>query len=101
MRRTLLFLRWQILSLTLFAFPLQSIGPGAERERATLVMLIAEDEYETATTLPAFAAEHLSRDFRVVTVQGSVATGAPTFVSLAEVERADVLLISMRRRPLP
>lgn len=66
-----------------------------------LVMLVAEDEYETATTLPAFAADYLARDFRVVTVRGSVAAGTTTFASLAEVEEADVLLISVRRRPLP
>src|SRR5687768_8018744 len=94
-------LRCLILALALLTLPLLSIGVGAERERATLVMLIAEDEYETATTLPAFAAEHLARDFRVVAVQGSVTAGAPTFTSLGEVERADVLLISVRRRPLP
>lgn len=73
----------------------------SESARPKLVMLIAENEYETATTLPAFAAEHLATDFRVVAVQGSSAAGAITFESMAEVRDADVLLVSVRRRPLP
>lgn len=64
-------------------------------------MLIAENEYETATTLPAFAADQLSNYFRVVAVQGSSAPGANTFQSVTEVEDADVLLVSVRRSPLP
>ncbi len=73
----------------------------SESARPKLVMLIAENEYETATTLPAFAAEHLATDFRVVAVQGSSAAGAITFESMAAVRDADVLLVSVRRRPLP
>ena len=93
-------------SFLLACFGLSTLGTAsfaAQPEPALkkLVMLIAEDEYETATTLPAFAADYLARDFRVVTVRGSVAAGATTFASLAEVEQADVLLISVRRRPLP
>lgn len=90
----------------LVCFSLTSPGAASfaaqpEPARKKLVLLIAEDEYETATTLPAFAAEYLAQDFQVVTVQGTVAAGQQTFASLAEVEQADVVLISVRRRPLP
>jgi type 1 glutamine amidotransferase len=69
--------------------------------RKKLVMLIAEHEYETATTLPEFAAKHLARDFRVVTVTGSLAPGQNAFDNLKEIADADVLLVSVRRRTPP
>lgn len=68
--------------------------------RPHLVMLIAEDEYETEKTLPKFAAEYLGRDFRVTTVFGSdhERHSLPGIEAVAE---ADVLLVSIRRRVLP
>ena len=82
-------------------WPVANAQAQADPVRPKLVMLIAENEYETATTLPAFAAEHLAKDYRVVAVQGSSAAGPVTFESVAEVADADVLLVSVRRRPLP
>jgi type 1 glutamine amidotransferase len=69
--------------------------------RKKLVMLIAEPEYETARTLPAFAAEFLQKDFRVVVVEGSMAPGAVAFDGIDELADADVLLVSVRRRTPP
>jgi type 1 glutamine amidotransferase len=69
--------------------------------RKKLVMLIAEHEYETATTLPEFAAAHLAKDFRVVAVTGSTAPGENAFERIAEIADADVLLVSVRRRTPP
>ena len=42
-----------------------------EDRRPHLVMVMAEDEYETHSTLPAFALQHLGRHFRVTTVFGN------------------------------
>ena len=91
------FLRFLVmLGLTLA----QTAGVAADG-RKKLVMLIAEPEYETAQTLPAFAAAHLARDFRVVVVSGSMSPGATAFDGLAELADADVLLVSVRRRTPP
>jgi type 1 glutamine amidotransferase len=73
----------------------------AADQRKTLVMLVAEHEYETAKTLPEFAAKHLAKDFRVVTITGSLAPGVTAFDSVNEIAEADVLLVSVRRRPPP
>jgi len=74
---------------------------GAADARKKLVMLIAEPEYETARTLPEFAAAHLAKDFRVVLVTGSTAAGENGFQGINEVADADVLLVSVRRRTPP
>jgi type 1 glutamine amidotransferase len=66
--------------------------------RKKLVMLIAEQEYETAKTLPEFA-KQLAKDFRVVVVSGSTAAGESSFDRINEIADADVLLVSVRRRP--
>ena len=66
-----------------------------------LVMLIAEAEYSTAETLPAFAANHLEKDFCVVILIGSLEPGANGFDRIEEVASADLLLVSVRRRLLP
>jgi nicotinamidase-related amidase/type 1 glutamine amidotransferase len=81
----------------------QLIGGPAFRfhndTRPHLVMLVGEDEYNTAATLPAFATEHLNRDFRVSTVFASE-TNPHDFPGLDVLDDADVLLISVRRRGL-
>jgi len=94
-------------SLLLACVTLASLAPAvtalaqAEPAKKKLVMLIAEDEYQTARTLPAFAAEHLQKDFEVVVLEGAGGLDNTTFDRLSELDRADVLLISVRRRPLP
>src|SRR5690606_16806797 len=72
----------------------------ADDRRLRLVMLIAEDEYQTETTLPAFAAKHLSQNFSVSTCFGS-GTQPEEIVDIQQVAAADALLVSVRRRPLP
>lgn len=69
--------------------------------RKKVVMLIAEGEYETAKTLPEFAASFLQKEFRVVVVGGSTAPGQNAFDGIDEVASADVLLVSSRRRTPP
>lgn len=69
-------------------------------KRPHLVVVSAEDEYKTETTLPAFTAKNLGGDFRVSHVFGSAKerNDLPGHEVVAE---ADVLLVSVRRRPLP
>jgi sugar lactone lactonase YvrE/nicotinamidase-related amidase/type 1 glutamine amidotransferase len=71
-----------------------------EDRRPHLVIVMAENEYHTSTTLPRFAADHLGRDFRVTTVFGSdnQRNSIPGFEVIDE---ADAVLISIRRRVLP
>lgn len=66
--------------------------------RPTLAMIIAEDEYETETTLPAFAQQHLGQ-YRVLAVYGSDKQRA-TVPGIEQIAGADALLVSVRRRPL-
>jgi type 1 glutamine amidotransferase len=64
-------------------------------------MLVSESEYQTAKTLPVFAARHLEKDFRVVIVTGAGSTSDHSFERMAEIVSADVLLVSVRRRTPP
>lgn len=72
------------------------VGDG----RKHLVMMIGEKEYKTIETLPDFAKQQLSEQFRV-----TFATPDPDdpnrFLGLGALESADVLLVSVRRRALP
>ena len=68
--------------------------------RPHVAVLVAEDEYRTEQTLPEFAARHLQRDFRVTFIFGSD-TQRNDIPGIAAIDQADVLLVSVRRRPLP
>jgi type 1 glutamine amidotransferase len=87
-------LRLPLVLLTLLAV---ASAVSAADTRKKIVMLIAEPEYDTAKTLPEFAAKHL-KDFRVVVVSG---TGENSFDQINEIASADVLLVSVRRRYPP
>lgn len=87
--------------LTVLGLAVATTAALAADARKKLVMLIAEHEYETAQTLPEFAAKHLAREFRVVTVTGSLAPGEVAFDKVNEIADADVLLVSVRRRTPP
>ncbi len=78
-----------------------SFAAQSEPARKKLVLLIAENESETSRTLPAFAAAQLGADFQVVTVEGAGGPDDTTFDRIGELDAADVLLISVHRRPLP
>ena len=91
----------RLFQLTLLATALFSIAASAADARKKLVMLIAEPEYDTAISLPEFAAKHLTKDFRVVTVSGSAAAEQTAFDQIQEIADADILLISVRRRTPP
>ncbi len=68
--------------------------------RPRLAILIAEDEYKTESTLPKFAAQHLAQSFSTRVIYGSD-TDRSHIPSLEQIDDADALLISVRRRPLP
>jgi len=68
--------------------------------RPTVAVLLGEEEYQTATTLPKFAAEELGKDYRVLLVFLDEKSKA-SFPGLDAIRNADVLFISSRRRPLP
>jgi type 1 glutamine amidotransferase/nicotinamidase-related amidase len=67
--------------------------------RPLLVMLLAEDEYETEHTLPKFAADFLGHHFRVAVVY-SDEENPNKLPGLEVLNSADVALVSVRRRPL-
>ena len=67
--------------------------------RATVLVAVAEPEYKTEIGLTEFARKRLWRDHRVVMVYGrnEGAGDLPGFQRLSE---ADLLLLSIRRRPI-
>lgn len=73
----------------------------ARDPRKKIVMLVSEPEYDTAKSLPGFAAQFLEKDFRVVIVSGPTPAGDNTFDRMSEVAEADLLFISVRRRTPP
>lgn len=69
--------------------------------RPHVVVVMAEDEYETDRTLPEFAGAYLGKDFRVSYCFGSQ-TDRHDIPGLDEaLATADVVLLSVRRRALP
>lgn len=87
-----------ILAALCLAFA-HAAGAAADA-RKKLVMLISEPEYETARTLPEFARQHLAKNYRVVTIAGST-TAENSFDQIKELDGADILLVSVRRRTPP
>ncbi len=71
----------------------------AEDHRPRSLIVIAEPEYHTDRTLPKFALEELGKDFRVSFVFGSKGD-AGDLPGLEAIQDADVLVVSVRRRPL-
>ncbi|MCC7418983.1 MAG: ThuA domain-containing protein [Planctomycetaceae bacterium] len=72
----------------------------AHDTRPRLAILSAEDEYKTEETLPPFAAKYLGKDFSVQFIFGSE-TERSDIPGIDAINNADVLLVSVRRRPLP
>jgi nicotinamidase-related amidase/type 1 glutamine amidotransferase len=68
-------------------------------KRPHVVLILAEDEYDTALTLPEFAAKHLGKEFRVSCVFGS--DKDRDLPGLDVLNEADLALVSVRRRALP
>ncbi len=69
-------------------------------DRPHIAFVIAEDEYETQETLPAFARDHLGGHFRTSFIFGSD-TRRNDIPGLEALDDADILFLSVRRRALP
>lgn len=103
------------LALTLLTPTLGYSGPDlteseaqSERDAATplpqtphVVFVIGEELYETRTTLPRFAREVLEPSGYETTVVRADPKGGHEFPGIEEVEEADLLVLSVRRRALP
>ena len=80
------------------------LGGGTFRfkndKRPNLLIIMAEQEYKTNQTLPAFAAKHLGQLFKVDYVHASEKerNDLPGIEAISE---ADIILVSVRRRLLP
>jgi len=76
------------------------LDPYSEDRRPHIAFAIAEQEYDTKTTLPAFAKEHLAGAYRCTFVHANPRdrNDVPGLEALYD---ADLLVLSMRRRALP
>jgi nicotinamidase-related amidase/type 1 glutamine amidotransferase len=68
--------------------------------RPHVVLVMAEDEYRTERTLPAFALQHLGKSFRVSHVYANE-KDRNDLPGLEVLDEADLAVISVRRRVLP
>ncbi|MCG8653606.1 MAG: ThuA domain-containing protein [Pirellulales bacterium] len=90
----------RFLLLTLISLGLAAPLIAADPPKPHVVMLIAEREYQTDQTLPAFAKQYLERDYRTTFVRAD-AKDRHSLDGIEAVEQADVLVVSVRRRTLP
>ena len=72
--------------------------PGDKRKH--LVIVMAEDEYDTATTLPPFALSQFGAHFKITCVYAS-AEDRNDIPGIEALEDADLAIWSIRRRTLP
>jgi type 1 glutamine amidotransferase len=68
--------------------------------RPAVAMVIADDEYRTEATLPRFASEHLTRDYRVGYILSPEGL-RDELPGVGELADADLMVVSARRRVLP
>jgi type 1 glutamine amidotransferase len=82
---------------------MRAAGVGADDKRLHIVFVVAEQEYDTGETLPAFAKKHLYNDFRCTFCLAKGDRGAKRndVAGLEALYDADLLVLSMRRRALP
>jgi len=79
------------------------MDPFAYDKRPHVVFVIAEQEYRSDKTLPAFAKAHLEKGFRCTFLYASAneGEGRNDVPGLEALYDADLLVLSMRRRALP
>jgi len=70
-------------------------------KRPRLAIIMAEQEYKTNETLPKFAVKHLGKSFSLELVHADPKDRNNIPGLVQAVEKADILLISIRRRVLP
>lgn len=86
-----------LLALVLFT----AIFTAVPAEAATVVFLIGEREYDTRETLPRWAADWLEPAGHDCIFVHALADDRDRFPGASLVDRADLLVISVRRRALP
>jgi nicotinamidase-related amidase len=76
---------------------------GTREGRPHLVFVVADDEYRTEETLPAFARKYLEKSYRCTfcLAAGNDPTNRNRIPGLEALADADLLVLSMRRRALP
>jgi type 1 glutamine amidotransferase len=72
----------------------------ADDARPHVVMLIAEDEYQTEQTLPEFAHRYLEPNYRVTVLRGD-ARERHRIPGMEAIDTANLVVVSVRRRALP
>lgn len=79
------------------------MDPHAGDRRPHVVFALAEQEYDSRTTLPAFARKYLEADFRCsfASAKGDQGEDRNDVPGLEALYDADLLVLSMRRRALP
>lgn len=73
----------------------------AEDPRPHIVALVGEDEYKTWETLPNFVATEMEPRGYACTILNADEQDKNHFAGLDALDKADALLVSVRRRPLP
>ncbi len=82
---------------------IQAVGMSPNDGRPHIVFVVAEQEYGTGETLPAFAKKHLEKDFRCTFcfAKGDTGVERNDVAGLEALYGADLVVLSMRRRALP
>ncbi len=68
--------------------------------RPTIAFIIADDEYKTEATLPAFVSSHLLKDYRTTFILNSEST-KNELPGINELADADLMFVAARRKVLP
>jgi len=90
-----------LLAALLFSADVFAGASGTRDPRPKLVLLLAETEYKTNVTVPAFAKKYLEKDFRIVVVTGSMVKVDHRFDRIEELDDADLRFVSVVRRTPP
>ena len=90
---------WQIVVVlfVIAAIPVSAVV-AAEPVKPKMLMVIAEKEYDTRNTLPAFAEAHLADTFAIDYVTAADEEGRNDLAGLEKAEDYDLILVSVRRR---
>ncbi len=90
--------RLLIAMLVVVAAASRSAAVAAEPVKPKMLMVIAEKEYGTRDTLPAFANEHLADTFAIECVTAPDEEGRNDLAGLENAEDYNLILLSVRRR---
>jgi hypothetical protein len=98
---------WMVARIVVWAWCLHAVvwsgrsavaQDSAGDRKPRLLMVIAEKEYDTRRTLPAFAEAHLGDRYEIDTVSAPDEEGRNNLAGLEKAEDYDLILLSVRRR---